>query len=433
MLNWLGIPTARRHVVATTGDALLEQAGLVQRAGLPAHGACVVGSVKRRGKGTESLFDASDRMVGIFAPERSGKTSCLVIPTLLTWRASAVVRDQRGEAYTHTAAWRSIEARNRIIRFDAGRSSTGDTYNPVAAIRLGGSRATADAAQLASLLLEGAKDDLDPQLYQLACVYLTLILVAEALSGGSLSSAARNVAASNDSDLGIWLDLQGDIKASIHAAFATEAAEHLVRGADERWPGEVRRIALAALQPFTDPVIAGNTHRSSFAVEDLLNPDAPATLYLQSGPLAVEKMIQRLLLSQLLVRIVEREGIAAPILLLLDDLPALGRLSTLEEHVGSLQSAGCKPYLVMGSGAELVSLYGAESPLLEELASSLVVTCGLDSSDHLTRITGRTVVMGDDARPWERPALVCPPLPAEVVRIGLSPFFRDEPFRSRSR
>ncbi|MEK8034255.1 type IV secretory system conjugative DNA transfer family protein [Ideonella sp. DXS29W] len=433
MLNWLGFPTARRPVAATTGDALLEQAGLVRHDGLPAHGACVVGSVKRRGKGTESLYDATDRLVGVFAPDRAGKTTCLVIPTLLTWRASAVVRDQHGEAYAHTAAWRSIEANNRIIRFEPGQAGTTDTYNPLAAIRFDGAHRTADAAHLAGLLLEGARHKIEPQLHQLATVYLTLVLLAEALSHGSLASAARNVAASNDSELGIWLDLQGDLKASIHAAYATEAAEHLARGADERWPGEVRRIALAVLEPFTDPVIGGNTHRSTFALEDLLNPAAPATLYLQARPFPAEQLVQRLLLSQLLERIVEREGMAAPLLLMLDDLPGLGRLSSLERHIGSLQSVGCKPYLVMASGSELVSIYGPESALLEELASSLVVTYGIRPGDDLARITGRTVVMGDDARSWERPALVCPPLPAEVVRVGLSPFYRDEPFRSRSR
>src|SRR5262249_62429682 len=40
------------------------------------------------------------------APTRSGKGVGLVLPTLLTWPASAVIHDIKGENWTLTAGWR---------------------------------------------------------------------------------------------------------------------------------------------------------------------------------------------------------------------------------------------------------------------------------------------------------------------------------------
>jgi hypothetical protein len=42
-----------------------------------------------------------------FAPTRSGKGVGLVIPTLLSWPASAVIHDIKGENWSITAGWRS--------------------------------------------------------------------------------------------------------------------------------------------------------------------------------------------------------------------------------------------------------------------------------------------------------------------------------------
>jgi hypothetical protein len=42
-----------------------------------------------------------------FAPTRSGKGVGMVIPTLLTWPASVVVHDIKGENWQLTAGWRA--------------------------------------------------------------------------------------------------------------------------------------------------------------------------------------------------------------------------------------------------------------------------------------------------------------------------------------
>src|SRR5258708_21336901 len=43
----------------------------------------------------------------VFAPTRSGKGVGIVVPTLLTWPASTVIHDIKGENWHLTAGWRA--------------------------------------------------------------------------------------------------------------------------------------------------------------------------------------------------------------------------------------------------------------------------------------------------------------------------------------
>ena len=52
------------------------------------------------------------------APTRSGKGVALVVPTLLSWPASAVVTDLKGELWAMTAGWRGACAGNTMLRFE---------------------------------------------------------------------------------------------------------------------------------------------------------------------------------------------------------------------------------------------------------------------------------------------------------------------------
>ena len=49
-----------------------------------------------------------------YAPTRSGKGVGLVVPTLLSWGASSVITDLKGELWALTAGWRQKHAKNRV-------------------------------------------------------------------------------------------------------------------------------------------------------------------------------------------------------------------------------------------------------------------------------------------------------------------------------
>ena len=55
------------------------------------------------------MHDGPEHMIAMW-PLRSGKLVSLVIPTLTTWRHSAVVYDEKGEIWESTAGWRGRKA-----------------------------------------------------------------------------------------------------------------------------------------------------------------------------------------------------------------------------------------------------------------------------------------------------------------------------------
>src|SRR4029077_19040868 len=71
-----------------------------------------------------------------YAPTRSGKGVGLVVPTLLSWSASAFVTDLKGELWSLTAGWRSTAARNRVLRYEPAAPDS-PQWNPLDEIRFG--------------------------------------------------------------------------------------------------------------------------------------------------------------------------------------------------------------------------------------------------------------------------------------------------------
>ncbi len=89
-----------------------------------------------------------------FAPTRSGKGVCLVLPTLLTWMESCVVTDIKGELWALTAGWRQKYAKQRTLRFDPASPYGSIKWNPLDEVRLGTEFETGDVQNLAGTLVD---------------------------------------------------------------------------------------------------------------------------------------------------------------------------------------------------------------------------------------------------------------------------------------
>jgi type IV secretion system protein VirD4 len=80
------------------------------------------------------LRHAGPEHVLCYAPTRSGKGVGLVLPSLLTWRGSAVVHDIKGENWQKTAGFRSVHG--DVLLFDPTNPDSA-SYNPLLEIRRG--------------------------------------------------------------------------------------------------------------------------------------------------------------------------------------------------------------------------------------------------------------------------------------------------------
>ena len=85
-----------------------------------------------------------------FAPTRSGKGVGLVVPTLLTWPASCIIHDIKGENWHLTAGWRARFG--RVLLFDPTNPGS-SAYNPLLEVRRG-DREIRDVQNVADILVD---------------------------------------------------------------------------------------------------------------------------------------------------------------------------------------------------------------------------------------------------------------------------------------
>ena len=131
--------------------------------------------------------------------------------------------------------------------------------------------------------------------------------------------------------------------------------------------------AMACLGLYRDPVVARNTAESDFRIADLMNADAPVSLYLVVPPsdLARTRPIVRLILNQIGRRLTESMQVGAKnayrhrLLLLLDEFPSLGRLEFFETALAFIAGYGLKAVLIAQSLNQLEKAYGPNNSILD--------------------------------------------------------------------
>ena len=365
---------------ATTTE--MRRAGLLRDAGVvlgQTGDAVFRHSVDAAGR-TKTLFRKTGRLIRhdgpehvfCFAPTRSGKGVGLVVPTLLSWPHSVLVYDIKRENWALTAGWR--RQFSRVWRFEPTALDS-LRFNPLLEIRKGWNEVR-DAQNVADLLVDpaGEKDTRDhwqTTAHSLLTGAILHVLYSE--SDKTLSGVARflsNPDATQTQTLERMLETRhlGDAP---HPAVAQAAREMLSKSENEL--SGVFSTALACLGLYRDPVVARNTSASDFRITDLMNAEAPVSLYLVVPPsdLARTRPIIRLMLNQIGRRLTEslQVGSRTPtkhrLLLLLDEFPSLGRLEFFESGLAFMAGYGLKALLIAQSLHQLEKAYGPNQSILD--------------------------------------------------------------------
>jgi type IV secretion system protein VirD4 len=304
-----------------------------------------------------------------FAPTRSGKGVGLVIPTLLTWPASAIVHDIKGENWQLTSGWRAHIG--RVLLFDPTNSESA-AYNPLLEVRRGETEVR-DVQNVADILVdpEGAlerRNHWEKTSHSLLVGAILHVLYARA--DKTLAGVANFL---SDPSRPIETTLRAMMRTTHlgvrpHPVVASAARELLNKSENER--SGVLSTAMSFLGLYRDPVIARVTSRCDWRIRDLVGEDVPTTLYLVVPPSDISrtKPLVRLVLNQIGRRLTEdlnAQGRRNRLLMMLDEFPALGRLDFFESVLAFMAGYGLKSFLIAQSLNQIDKAYGPHNAILD--------------------------------------------------------------------
>ncbi|EPH3308015.1 MULTISPECIES: conjugal transfer protein TraG [Gammaproteobacteria] len=354
-------------LVTTYGSARWADASDIRKAGLDQSAGVFLGlhdGQYLRHEGPEHVLT--------FAPTRSGKGVGLVVPTLLSWPASAVVHDIKGENWTITAGWRSRFSHCLLFNPTDPKSAA---YNPLLEVRRG-AHEVRDVQNIADILVdpEGALERRNH--WEKTSHALLVGAILHVLYAGE-DKTLRGVANFlSDPACPFELTLHrmmttrhlGDAP---HPVVASAAREVLNKSDNER--SGVLSTAMSFLGLYRDPTVAEVTSRCDWRIADLISSAHPVSLYLVVPPSDISrtKPLVRLILNQIGRRLTESldgsDGIARhhKLLLMLDEFPALGRLDFFETALAFMAGYGIRSFLIAQSLNQIDKAYGQNHSILD--------------------------------------------------------------------
>ena len=356
---------ARR--VTTYGSARWADARDIHKAGLTRPVGVFLGQHER-----QYLRHEGPEHVLAFAPTRSGKGVGLVVPTLLSWPASAVIHDIKGENWQITAGWRSRFSHCLLFNPTDAQSAG---YNPLLEVRRG-AHEVRDVQNIADILVdpEGALERRNH--WEKTSHALLVGAILHVLYAGE-DKTLRGVAnCLSDPACPFELTLHrmmttkhlGDAP---HPVVASAAREVLNKADNER--SGVLSTAMSFLGLYRDPTVAEVTSRCDWRIADLIAAEHPVSLYLVVPPSDISrtKPLIRLILNQIGRRLTESldgsDGIERrhKLLLMLDEFPALGRLDFFETALAFMAGYGIRSFLIAQSLNQIDKAYGQNHSILD--------------------------------------------------------------------
>ena len=307
-----------------------------------------------------------------FAPTRSGKGVGLVVPTLLSWPASAVIHDIKGENWSLTAGWRSRFSHCLLFNPVDPASAA---YNPLLEVRRG-THEVRDVQNIAVILVdpEGALERRNH--WEKTSHALLVGAILHVLYAGQDKTLCGVANFLSDPACTFELTLHrmmstphlGDMT---HPVVASAAREVMNKSDNER--SGVLSTAMSFLGLYRDPTVAEVTSRCDWRIADLISAKHPVSLYLVVPPSDISrtKPLIRLILNQIGRRLTESldgsDGIERKhqLLLMLDEFPALGRLDFFETALAFMAGYGLRAFLIAQSLNQIDKAYGQNHSILD--------------------------------------------------------------------
>ncbi len=354
-----------------------------------------------RGRGGKLLrYDGAAHLITI-APTRSGKGVGTIIPNLLTANRSVVCIDPKGENARVTL--RQREAFGPVHCLDPFGISGKPTsrYNPLDRLDAESLDLAEDAMTLADALVFD-ENETEAHWNEEAKALISGIILYVVCHD---DAQHRNLSSVRD-----YLTLApDDFTALLTVMQASDAAGGLIARAANRYLSKSHREAAGVLSGaqrhthFLDsPRIAAVVGGSDFAFADLKDNVATVFLILPPDRLDTYSRWLRLLVAQAINEMARSSAKPPrPVLFLLDEFAALGRLQPVQRAMGLMAGYGLQLWPILQDIHQLRSLYGKNAGTFLSNAGVLQAfgVNDYDTADMLSKSMGReTITYETDGR-----------------------------------
>ncbi len=306
------------------------------------------------------------------APTRSGKGVGFIIPTLFSWVSSVVVLDIKKENWAITSGFR--KKFSHVICFDP-TSTDGACWNPLLEVRKG-SNEVKDVQNIADLLVDpnGSARPRDHWAQTGHSLLVATILHVLYVEPEKTLAGVANFLADPNRDIIKTLHY---MKTTLHLGNKTHSVvgsivQEMLNKSDIELSG-VLSTAMSFLSLYRDQIVARNTSKSDFKINDLMNAEFPVSLYLvvPAGDLDRLTSLNRLIINMICRRLTE-VAIGAKgsphkhkLLLLLDEFASLGCMDFFKKSLGFMAGYNIKCMLVCQSYNNIYEHYGLKNSILD--------------------------------------------------------------------
>ena len=294
------------------------------------------------------------------APTRSGKGVGAIVPNLLTANRSVLCVDPKGENAKITARARGRFGPVHVLDPFGVSGLPSAAYNPLAALDPYSLDLGEDVAVLADALVYDPPGQVGEAHWNEEAKALMTGVILHVVTDGD--PAGRTLARVRE----LLTGAPDAFRALLAAMQANPAANGLVARAANRHLGKSDREAAGVLSSaqrhthFLDsPRIAAVMSGSDFGFADLKAGVATVFLVLPPDRLAVHSRWLRLLVAQAVIDMARSPARpASPVLFLLDEFAALGRLEPVERAMGLMAGYGMQLWPILQDLHQLRFTYG---------------------------------------------------------------------------
>lgn len=357
-----------------------------------------------------------------FAPTRSGKGVCLVLPTLLSWGESALIIDIKGELWALTAGWRKKYAHNKVLKFDPTcTDDSGVKFNILEEIRIDTVHEIKDTQNIAiNLIFKGetppqqASQGNSAYFKSEAASFLTgaiLFALHNAKQEGqpcpSLSGLYKFI---NSPDCSID-ELLEEMKTCEYAISqdTLDVIHSIAQSMQNKAAQELSGVigsAVEALNLYIDPIIARNISKSEFKIMDLMRNDDPVSLYLVIPPGDKDRLrpLNNLVINQIF-KTLTRDSLSFEngesvknykhrLLFMADEFTAVGKLGVIQEQLAYMAGYGIKAFIIIQDLPQLYDLYTKNESIISNCHNRIAFAPNnVDTAEILAKMSGTTTVV----------------------------------------